>query len=128
MRAPILAPLLALLTLASPARADFPETVQDHILPGYADFETATKALAEAAANTCAPADLTRAYHATYDAWMAVQHLRFGPGETDGRVLAILYWPDPKALGAKAQAALLTGDPAKLTPDAFAEQSVAARG
>lgn len=59
---------------------------------------------------------------------MAVQHLRFGPGETDGRVLAILYWPDPKALGAKAQAALLTGDPAKLTPDAFAEQSVAARG
>lgn len=61
MRAPILAPLLALLTLASPARADFPETVQDHILPGYADFETATKALAEAAANTCAPADLTRA-------------------------------------------------------------------
>lgn len=120
--------ILALLTLATPAGADFPQTVQDHILPGYAAFETATKALADKATQTCTPADLTPAYHAAYDAWMAVQHLRFGPVETDGRVLAILYWPDPKALGAKAQMALLTGDPAKLTPETFADQSVAARG
>ena len=128
MRAPFLAPLLTLLALATPARADFPETVQDHILPGYAAFEVATKTLADTAAKTCTPAVITPAYHAAYDAWMAVQHLRFGPVETDGRVLAILYWPDPKALGAKAQMALLTGDPAKLMPETFAEQSVAARG
>lgn len=120
--------ILALLTLATPARADFPQTVQDHIMPGYAAFETATKALADMAKQTCAPADLSPAYHVAYDAWMAVQHLRFGPVETDGRVLAILYWPDPKALGTKAQMALLTGDPAKLTPESFSDQSVAARG
>ena len=120
--------ILALTVLATPVRADFPEAVTGHILPGYAAFETATKALDAKAQETCNAADLTPAYHAVYDAWMAVQHLRFGPVETDGRVLAILYWPDPKALGAKAQMALLTGDPVKLTPEAFAEQSVAARG
>lgn len=118
--------ILAFAVLATPARADFPETVQDHILPGYANFAMATAKLA--AVNDCDPAALIPAYHAAYDAWMGVQHLRFGPVETDGRVLAILYWPDPKALGAKAQKALLTGDPAKLAPDVFAEQSVAARG
>lgn len=120
--------ILALTVLATPARADFPETVKNHILPGYAAFETATKTLATTTAQTCAAADITSAYHAAYDAWMAVQHLRFGPVETDGRVLAILYWPDPKALGGKAQMALLTGDPLSLTHDSFAEQSVAARG
>lgn len=120
--------IFALLALATPARADFPETVQNHILPGYAAFEATTKTLADTAAQTCAPADIAPAYHAAYDAWMAVQHLRFGPVETDGRVLAIHYWPDPKALGGKAQMVLLTGDPANLTPETFAEQSVAARG
>jgi uncharacterized protein len=122
---------LAAVTLtlaASAAFGDFPEAVQDHILPGYAGFEAATADLAAKAAETCDSAALQPGYHAAYDAWMGVQHLRFGPVETDGRVLAILYWPDPKALGARAQLALLTGDPAKLTADAFAEQSVAARG
>lgn len=121
-------PAFALTLAASAALADFPEAVRDHILPGYAGFEVASAALAAAAGESCDVTALQPGYHAAYDAWMAVQHLRFGPVETDGRVLAILYWPDPKALGAKAQLALLTGDPAKLAPDAFAEQSVAARG
>ena len=43
-------------------------------------------------------------------------------------LLAIQYWPDPKGSGAKAQRALLLGDPAALAPDVFAAQSVAARG
>ncbi len=121
-------PALALTLVASAALADVPQAVQEHILPGYAGLEAATEALAAKAAQTCDAAALQPAYHAAYDAWMGVQHLRFGPVETDGRVLAILYWPDPKALGAKAQMALLTGDPAKLKPVTFAEQSVAARG
>jgi predicted lipoprotein len=44
------------------------------------------------------------------------------------RGLAIHFWPDPKGLGWKAQRALLTGDPAALQPEAFAQQSIAARG
>jgi uncharacterized protein len=119
---------LGLCVLATAAHADFPETVQDHILPGYAAFESATARLEAVARGSCAAEMLQPAYHAAFDAWMAVQHLRFGPVETDGRALAVLYWPDPKALGAKAQKALLTGDATKLEPAAFAEQSVAARG
>lgn len=119
---------MALVGFATSARADFPDTVRQHILPGYAAFETASADLAAQAAQSCDAAALQPAYHAAFDAWMAVQHLRFGPVETDGRVLAILYWPDPKASGAKAQQALLTGDEAKLAPEVFAEQSVAARG
>lgn len=119
---------LALTLIASPALADFPETVQRHILPGYQALADSTAALAAEAEKTCDVAALQPAYNAAYDAWMSVQHLRFGPIETDGRGLAMLYWPDPKGLGAKAQKALLAGDPAKLTPAAFGEQSVAARG
>ncbi|MDT8853607.1 imelysin family protein [Paracoccaceae bacterium Fryx2] len=119
---------LLLIVLATPARADFTETVRDHILPGQAAFAAATAVLAETTAQGCDPAEVQPAFHAAYDAWMAVQHLRFGPVETDGRSLAIAFWPDPKAIGERAQRALLLADPAVLEPAAFAEQSVAARG
>ena len=41
---------------------------------------------------------------AAFDAWMGVQHLRFGPSEVDGRSLSIAFWPDPKGSGARARA------------------------
>lgn len=116
---------LALL-LATPAAGDTASVVETHIRPGYTAFATAADTLA--ALETCDPAALRAAFHAAYDAWMAVAHLRLGPSETDGRALAILFWPDPKALGPKAQRALLLSDPATLTPDAMAQQSIAARG
>lgn len=119
---------IGLTLTALPARADFPEAVRDHILPGYAAFATATAALDRAAQADCRAEALKPAYQAAFDAWMGVAYLRMGPVEEDGRVLAIAFWPDPKALGTKAQMALLTGDPAALEPAAFAQQSVAARG
>lgn len=129
MRLPFAAQLcFALIAVAGPAGADFPQTVQDHILPGYRAFADASAALADQAQQSCDPADLRPGYNAAFDAWMGVQHLRFGPVERDGRALAILHWPDPKGLGAKAQKALFGADPARLAPAAFAEQSVAARG
>lgn len=121
--------ILALtLCLATPAWADFPQTVRNHILPGYAAFADATRVLAAEATNDCRAADLRPAYHAAFDAWLGVSHLRFGPVEQGGIGLAIAYWPDPKGSGARAQEQLLLGDPAGLAPDAFAEQSIAARG
>ena len=116
------------LACAMPAMADVSDVVADHIQPGYAAFATATADLAKTAAGTCDADAVKPAFNMAFDAWMAVQHIRLGPVEDDGRGLAIAFWPDPKALGAKAQRALLTGDPAKLAPAAFAEQSVAARG
>lgn len=120
--------LMFTLALSTAASADVAETLKDHILPGYAQFAATTTALADAADATCDPATLRPAFQAGYDAWMAVQHLRLGPVEVDGRGLAISFWPDPKGQGAKAQRQLLAGDPAQLAPDMFAQQSVAARG
>lgn len=120
--------LLFWLCCATPAAADFPETVRQHILPGYAAFARASADLASAAAVSCDPVALRPAFNAAYDAWIGVQHLRFGPVEQDGLGLSIAFWPDPKGSGVKAQRSLLLGDPAALSPARFAEQSVAARG
>lgn len=120
--------LAAFLLLAAPARADVAEAVREAILPGYAAFAESTAALAGAAAESCEAEALRPAFHAAFDAWIGVAHLRLGPVEEEGRALAIAFWPDPKGLGAKAQAGLLAGDPALLEPERFAQQSVAARG
>lgn len=121
MRAILLATLLA-----APAAADTAAVVNDHARPGYAAFDDAVALLADV--ESCDPEALRPAFQAAYDAWMAIEHLHLGPAEEDGRSLSILFWPDPKRLGAKAQNALLTGDLAALTLDDMAEQSVAARG
>jgi uncharacterized protein len=119
--------LLALsLGAATPAAADTAAVVQNHARPGYAAFANAATDLA--AVDSCDPETMRPAFQATYDAWMGVAHLALGPAEEDGMALAIHFWPDPKRLGAKAQTALLAGDPASLTPEAMAQQSVAARG
>jgi predicted lipoprotein len=120
--------LLAALCLATPARADFAETVQQHILPGYAALAAASADLATQADQNCKATALHPAFNATFDAWVAVQHLRFGPVESNGLGLSIQFWPDPKGSGAKSQRALLLGDPSALSPKNFPDQSVAARG
>ncbi len=121
--------LLFLLCFAGgPALADFPETVRNHILPGYAAFDMAAQELAKSADKDCTAQALRPAFNAAYDAWIGVQHLRFGPVEENGIGLSITFWPDPKGSGAKAQRALLTGDQARLQPETFAQQSIAARG
>lgn len=118
---------LALLALATPARADVTEAVDQVILPGYARFTEATAALA--ALDICDPGPLRAGWNAAFDGWLGVAHLRLGPVEDEGRVLAIAFWPDPKGIGPKQTATLLReADPAKLSPDQIAEQSVAVRG
>lgn len=109
------------------ARADVAEAVERHILPGYARLTETTRALA--AIDSCEGPALRDAWNAAYDAWIGVAHLRLGPVEEDGRVLAIAFWPDPKGIGARQTAAALrAADPAILTPTGMAEQSVALRG
>ena len=113
---------LALL-LATPASADTATVVQDHIRPGFTAFANAAKAFASI--ETCETDALRAAYQGTYDTWMPVAHLTLGPAEEDGRGLAVLFWPDPKGSGWKAQRALLAAPP---TAKEMSQQSVAARG
>lgn len=115
--------------LSAPASAGVREAVEGQALPGLAAFAAATEALATAAAADCAPEPLRPAWNAAFDAWLRVAHLRLGPGEDEGLNLAIAFWPDPKGIGARQQAALIRdADAAALTPEAFAGQSVAVRG
>ncbi|MCV2879439.1 imelysin family protein [Sedimentimonas flavescens] len=126
MRLPAVAALLA---LASPAVADVPEAIGNHVLPGYAAFTKATADLAVAAQKDCAAEGLRDEWNAAFDAWLMVAHLRMGPAEEQGRALAIAYWPDPKDIGGRQLEAMLTkADPALLTPEGMAQASVAARG
>jgi predicted lipoprotein len=115
--------LLAALSLVTPVLADTASVVQDHIRPGFAAFNDAATALA--AIDSCDADQLRPAFQAAYDAWMQVAHLPLGPAEEDGHGLAILFWPDPKGSGWKAQRALLDAPP---TAADMAQQSVAARG
>jgi uncharacterized protein len=113
----------AALAIAIPASADTAAVVQDHIRPGFAAFSDAAATLA--ALDSCDPNTLRPGFHAAYDAWMQVAHLPLGPAEKDGSGLAVLFWPDPKGSGWKAQRALLDAPP---TAADMAQQSVAARG
>lgn len=125
----ILRALLFLLATALPVRADVAEAVQGQVLPGYAAFAAQARGLADAAARSCEAETLRVAWNGTFDAWLAVVHLRFGPVEEDGRALAIAFWPDPKGLGQKTVASLLApGAPDLSDPAEVAELSVAGRG
>lgn len=121
--------IAALLMMAAPVHADVAQVVNDRILPGLAAFRTATQALSDAAARTCAPDELRPLWNAAFDAWLPVSFLRLGPGEEQGRALAIAFWPDPKGIGAKQQRQMLQAqDPVVNDPAGFAERSVALRG
>ncbi|MEM6577178.1 MAG: imelysin family protein [Pseudomonadota bacterium] len=120
------------LALASPALSQSVDAVVDeHVLPGYQALVDATAALSDVAQMNCDPGhpDLQEAYHAAFDAWTRVSHLRFGPSETDQRAFALAFWPDPRGSTQKTLAALISdNDPVIETVETFATVSVAARG
>lgn len=111
------------------ARADVAQTVNDRILPDLAGFRMAAQQLADKAATSCDPEILRPAWNAAFDAWLRVGFLHLGPGEEQGRNLAIAFWPDPKGIGARQQRQMLAAqDPVVNDPAKFAQTSVALRG
>ena len=122
---------VALLAAASAKGAHVTEIVEGHVLHGYSRLAVASGGLRAAAQEECDPDSerLRQAYHAAFDAWVAVSHLRFGPSETENRAFALAFWPDgrgktPRALGRMID----SEDPAGRSPEEFREVSVAARG
>ncbi|QBF30469.1 imelysin family protein [Thalassococcus sp. S3] len=114
----------ALMWLPLPVAAGTVETVDRHILPGYELFARAAQDLHLAGCNIDAA---QVAYHATYDAWLGISHIAFGPAEN--RALAILFWPDPKDRTGRALAQLIADrDPIVEVGAEFDQVSVAARG
>jgi len=121
--------LLVALLAATPATADVPEVVTDHILPGVARFAQAAETLSITAARDCTADSVIPAYHAAFDAWLGISHLTFGPLETDGRGLTIAFWPDTRGIVGRTVAGLIAAqDPVVENPQAFQEVSIAGRG
>ena len=105
------------------------------VIPAYERFAAAAAPLAEHGASFCAAvteASLTQLqqdYLAAADAWQGVQHLQFGPITYFNWNFRLQFWPDEKGTGARQLEALLAAaDPAVLSAEAFAQQSVGVQG
>ncbi|MEL6610152.1 MAG: imelysin family protein [Pseudomonadota bacterium] len=102
-----------------------------HILPGFTVLEQETAKLAATAGANCTPEapELREGYHAAFDAWVAVSHLRFGPSEQDDRAFALAFWPDPRGSTPGTLAGLIrSADPVVETSEGFQQVSIAGRG
>ena len=87
--------------------------VETHALPRYERLATATGAFAAGAEAFCAgPGDagharLREGFHDAMDAWMGVQHLRFGPVDLLMRGYRLYFWPQARGKVAEAVADLV---------------------
>ena len=87
--------------------------VETHALPRYERLATATESFAAAAKAFCAgPGDASLAglrerFHDAMDAWMGVQHLRFGPVESFTRGYRFYFWPQARGKVAEAVAEIV---------------------
>jgi predicted lipoprotein len=133
--------LALLLALAAPAAAETDHAaiaeraLNQSILPGFERLVDATRTLEAEADAPCSgagpieAAPVEAAYQRAFDAWIGVEHVRFGPAEEDNARFAIAFWPDTKGATPRTlQAMIAAEDPAVDDAAAFAEVSVAARG
>lgn len=87
--------------------------VETHALPRYERLATATDAFAMATEAICTgegDADherLRAGFHDTMDAWMGVQHLRFGPIDSRMRGFRFYFWPQARNKVGEAVAKLV---------------------
>ncbi|MEM6677175.1 MAG: imelysin family protein, partial [Pseudomonadota bacterium] len=133
-----LALALAVALSAGAARAETDHSaaaarvLEGTVLPGTAGFVAATDALVAAAPPACGdvdPAALSARFQETWDAWMAIQHLRFGPIEAESRVLQVAFWPDSRGtVGRTVERIMATENAPVDDPAAFAAISVGGRG
>ncbi|MEM9763109.1 MAG: imelysin family protein [Pseudomonadota bacterium] len=100
--------------------------------PGAKEFSEAATRLEAAVPAECAAiedAALRMAFNDTWDAWMGIQHLRFGPIEAESRVLQIAFWPDSRGTVSRTVGRLLAAENAPVDDgEAFRELSVGGRG
>jgi predicted lipoprotein len=105
--------------------------VETHVLPRFERLAKRSDHLAKVSQTECdteSPA-LRDAFHAAFDGWVGVSHLRFGPTETDDRAFGMAFWPDTKGFTRKALNRLIKAEHAAVSdPEAFAKMSVAGRG
>jgi len=108
--------------------------VEDYVIPRYEALAEEAASLELALDAACAdgraePAEAGAAFNATMDAWMAVQHLRFGPSELFLRAERLEFWPDKRGVVRRHLAQMLSDrDGHALESESFANGSVAVQG
>lgn len=76
--------------------------VEEHVLPRYAVLAETTKNFAKSTKELCEnPGESTlnsarQDFHRAMDAWMGVQHLRFGPIKYLMRIHRFYFWPEAR--------------------------------
>jgi len=145
MKALFRAGLLATLVLCAPLGAGALEQpafkaantalAQGVILPGFTRLAAATGALDAAARHFCTAPDaqglaaVRDRFATALDAWMAVEHLQFGPMVLFMRNHRANFWPDARNTAGRQMAGMLAGrDEAAIAPQVFATGSVAVQG
>lgn len=110
-------------------------TVKDHIRPAYGRMAKASKNLAlimQAACRTdegVATPTIAKSFMDLATAWVAVQHIRFGPVTEENRYERIAYWPDPKNLTSRQMSVVLAErDPTVIDAATLAKKSIALQG
>lgn len=90
--------------------------VETHALPRYERLATATDAFAAVVEAFCAQAGdanherLRVGFHDAMDAWMGVQHLRFGPVDSRMRGFRFYFWPQARNKVGEAVAELVAAN------------------
>ena len=109
--------------------------VETHVLPRYTLLLAATEAFAATAKDLCAGDDrasrahMQARFHDVMEAWMGVQHLRFGPVELFMRADRFYFWPQARGKVAAAVRALVAaGDESALLPSRISRASAAVQG
>ncbi len=125
-------------TVRSPDDDAFTQVIRDialhHIAPGYKNFATSTQKihhrLSSFINDETDTASLKIAFQDVMDAWMAVQHLRFGPSLVATRAYRIQFWPDSRNRVGRQLSAVLKKSRGDLVNDSsvMAKSSVALQG
>ena len=110
-------------------------TVEGHIRPAYGRMAKASKNLALIMQAACRTDEgvrtptITKSFMDVAKAWVAVQHIRFGPVTKENRYERIAYWPDPKNLTSRQMSVVLAErDPTVIEAGTLAKKSIALQG
>ena len=132
-----LTPQLCRATVKLPADA-FAEVNRDialnHIATGYNKFASATERMNSIISsfvdNEADIVSLRVVFEDLMDAWMAIQHLRFGPAQVQARAYRIQFWPDTRNRVGRQLGSVLARERTDLVsdPTAMTNSSVALQG
>ena len=109
--------------------------VAGHIRPAYGRMAKASKSLALIIQAACRTDDgvntptIAKSFMDVVSAWVAVQHIRFGPVTDENRYDRIAFWPDPKNLTSRQLTRVLSKrDETATSAETLAKKSIALQG